>query len=135
MIYTNCGDVNFFEHGLLMSNEHSDTEIEVLYCMPYPDEEDKYQFAELTVDLRDPWLLEHRDEILSFAGMENSSPDVFQFAAAAIDYFGPENFGAASIYAYDWRNMTRKEILDILRMRNIAVDGNVEYFSSGVDEA
>lgn len=52
-MYRNYGDKNFFENGILVDTEHSDTAFPMLLCRPYPDEEDLYQFGEVEVDLDD----------------------------------------------------------------------------------
>lgn len=55
--FVNYGDVNFFELGILVDAEHSDTEFSVLYCRPYDDEEDLYFFADCEVDITDSWTI------------------------------------------------------------------------------
>lgn len=52
-MYRNYGDKDFFENGVLVDTEHSDTVFPMLLCRPYPDEEDLYQFGEVEVDLDD----------------------------------------------------------------------------------
>lgn len=52
-MYRNYGDRDFFEHGVLVDTEHSDTCFPMLLCRPYPDAEDLYQFGEVEVDLND----------------------------------------------------------------------------------
>ena len=44
-MYINYGDRNFFECGILVDAEHSDTEIKILYCRPLDDAEDLFLFA------------------------------------------------------------------------------------------
>ena len=48
--------------------------------------------------------------------------DPVAYAIALVDYYGPENFGAASCYAYEWSRMAKEEICDILKYRMIASD-------------
>ncbi|MCC8045822.1 MAG: hypothetical protein LIP12_10035 [Clostridiales bacterium] len=120
-MYKNFGDYHFFEHGRLVDDEHSDTEIKVLYCEPYPDVEDLYQFAELTVDITDSWI--NKKNVCDYASLDVDDLDPVQFALAAISYYGAENFGAMdSMVQYDWQHMSRENILDILKYRMIAND-------------
>lgn len=118
-MYVNYGDKNFFEHGILVDVEHSDTEFPVLYCMPYPDETDLFQFGDCLVDITDSWI-EKRD-VMNFIGMKETDFDPVQFAVGCIEYYGAENFGAMS-YAYDYSRMNRAKIEEILKYRLIAND-------------
>ena len=36
-MYRNYGDKNFFENGVLVDTDHSDTAFPMLLCRPYPD--------------------------------------------------------------------------------------------------
>lgn len=120
-MYVNYGDKHFFEHGRLVNTEHSDTEIQVIYCEPYPDLEDTYQFAELIIDITDSWI--DFAAVCAYAGLDTAHPDPVRYALAAIDYYGPAEFGALdSIVSYDWLHMNRQAILDILKYRMIAND-------------
>ncbi|MCC8044180.1 MAG: hypothetical protein LIP12_01610 [Clostridiales bacterium] len=120
-MYVNYGDYHFFQHGRLVDSEHSDTEISVIYCEPYPNLEATYLFAELTVDITDDWI--DKPAVCSYASLDVISPDPIQFALAAIDYYGPAEFGALdSMVTYDWQHMNRTAILDILKYRMIAHD-------------
>lgn len=118
-MYLNYGDVNFFEHGILVDTEHSDTEFPILYCMPYPDEEDLYQFGDCQVDITDSWI--DKQAILNYIGMKETEFDPVLFAIGCIEYYGAVNFGADS-YCYDWLHMQRKDIEEILKYRMIASD-------------
>ncbi|QHJ85062.1 MAG: hypothetical protein [Bacteriophage sp.] len=89
-MYVNYGDRNFFEYGVLVDGEHSDTVFSILYCMPYCDEEDKYLFADCIVDVDDNWI--GREEVMSFIGMTEEHFDPVQFAIGCIEYYGTENF-------------------------------------------
>ena len=107
-MYENYGDVNFFEHGILVDSEHTDTEYNMLRCEPYSDAEDLYQFAHLCVDVSDSWL--DRDAVMSYAGMEEFDP--LQFAIACTDYYPWDNFGASYYMVFrDWQRMNKKDIL------------------------
>lgn len=118
-MYVNYGDKDFFEHGILVDTEHSDTEFPVLYCVPYPDEEDLFQFGDCRVDITDTWI--QKQEVMEYARMKKEDFNPISFAISCIEYYGAENFGAES-YAYDWRHMRRSEIEKILKHRLIASD-------------
>lgn len=118
-MYINYGDVNFFERGMLVDSDHSDTEYSILYCMPYDDEEDLYQFADCTVDITDSWI--NKQKVMSFLGMDDTTFDPILYAIGCIDYYGADNFGADNL-TYDWARMHRAEIEDILKYRSIASD-------------
>lgn len=118
-MYVNYGDRNFFENGILVDTEHSNTEFPILYCVPYSDEEDLYQFGDCTVDITEPWI--DKPSVLKNIGMTEGNFDPVSYAIGCIDYYGAENFGAQS-YAYDWRRMTQAEIMEILKHRLIASD-------------
>lgn len=118
-MYINYGDKNFFEYGRLVDSEHSDTVLQVICCNPYPDEEDKYQFAECEVDINDMWI--DKEAVMSYIGMTEETFNPIQYAIGCIDYYGAENFGALS-YAYDWTNMKKADICEILKYRLIAND-------------
>jgi len=118
-MYKNIGDRNFFEHGILIDTERSDTEFPILYCQPYPDEEDRYQFGECIVDITDSWI--DKKEVMKFIGMLDADFDPAKFAIACLEYYGAENFGAES-YAYDWTRMSQVEINNILKHHLIAAD-------------
>lgn len=118
-MYVNYGDVNFFEHGILVDTEHSNTVFAILHCMPYPDEKDLFQFGDCRVDITDSWIKEQ--EVMDYIGMKRTAFDPVQFAIGCIEYYGAENFGASS-YAYDWCQMKRQDIKKILKYRMIAND-------------
>lgn len=122
-MYKNYGDKNFFEYGVLVDNDHSDTEIDIIRCLPYPepdeDGNDIYQFNEMTVDITDEWI--DRKAVMDFIGMTEDTFDPVQFAIGCTDWYSWDNFGLP--YAYDWQRMDRNSICDILRHRMIASDG------------
>lgn len=118
-MYINYGDKDFFEYGCLVDSEHSDTVFQILRCMPYPDEEDLYQFGDLEVDINDSWI--DRNAVMQYAGMKDATFDPIQFAIACTDYYGWDNFGAIN-YAYEWTQMNKAGICEILRNRLIASD-------------
>ena len=121
-MYVNYGDKDFFQCGILVDSDHSDSEFDILYCRPYDDSEDLYQFADCKVDLTDTWI--KKKEVMNFIGMKEepqNNEDRIRLAIGCIDYYGPENFGAIN-YAYDWARMTREDISSILKCRLIASD-------------
>ena len=115
-MYINYGDMDFFEHGLLVDSEHSDTEFMILYCMPFCDEEDKFFFANCTVDITDDWI--NKESVMAYCGMTEENFDPVQFAIACIEYYGAENFSSP----YNGYEFTRKEIEEMLKYYLIAND-------------
>lgn len=118
-MYTNYGDVNFFELGILVDAEHSDTEIKVLYCRPYDDAEDLYLFADCEVDTTDYWI--DKNAVMDYLGMTEETFDSIQFAIGCIDYYGVENFSSP----YNGYQFNREEIENQLKCYMIA-DDNLE---------
>ena len=120
-MYTNYGDRNFFEQGLLVDTEHSDTGFDMLFCEPYSDAEDLYQFGHIYVNIGDGWI--DRDQVMSYIGMDEADFDPVQYAIGCFRYYGPENFGAGSYgVSYDWTRCTSALILDELKDYLIAWD-------------
>lgn len=120
-MYKNYGDRNFFECGVLVDSDHSDTCFNMLWCRPYGDEDDLYQFAEISVSITDGWI--DKEAVLKFAGLQTVDSDPIAFAIACVDYYGLENFGADSNYQYDWQHVSKSEICNALKYRLIATDG------------
>lgn len=122
-MYKNYGDKNFFEYGLLVDSEHSDTVFDILYCRPYDDEEDLFQFARVQVDVDDTWI--KQEAVEAFCGAKKSE-DPIRYAIGCLEFYGPEEFGADS-YAcrYDWRRMDRKSIKEEIKGYLIAYDNLV----------
>lgn len=118
-MYVNYGDQDFFEHGILVDTEHSDIEFPILYCVPYPGEEDLYQFGDCMVDITDSWI--EKQIVMDYIDMKETEFDPVQFAIGCVEYYGAANFGAQS-YVYDWTRMRRTEIEEILKYRLIAYD-------------
>ena len=115
-MYINYGDKNFFEYGCLVDAEHNDTEIKILYCKPYDDEEDKFLFADCEVDTKDSWI--DRNAIMDFIGMNEDNFDVVQFAIGCIEYYGVENF-SSPYHGYQFK---KEEIKKSLKHYLIASD-------------
>lgn len=115
-MYINYGDVNFFEYGCLVDSEHSDTEIKILYCRPYDDEEDLYLFADCEVCIDDSWI--NRKDVMDFIGMTEETFDAVQFAIGCVEYYSVEDFTSS----YDDCRKTRKEIEEELKYYMIASD-------------
>ena len=118
-MYVNYGDRNFFEYGILVDTEHSDTVFSILYCRPYDGEEDRYLFAECEVDIEDSWI--DKAKVMAYIGMDGKNWDPVEYAIGCIEYYGAENFGGNN-YAYDFTNMDKSGICEILRHRLIASD-------------
>ena len=118
-MYQNYGDVNFFEYGVLIDDTHTDSEFDMLRCMPYSDEEDLFMFAPLHVDLNDGWM--EIEEVMDYAGIEEFDP--VEYAIACTDYYSWDNFISMGYYLpYDWQRMTRKEIIEELKSYDISFD-------------
>lgn len=120
--YTNFGDVNFFEYGCYVRSQNDDTTYDVIYCKPYDDEENLYQYAECYVDISDSWI--NKEEIMNFIGMEKmptKEVDCIHFAIGCIEYYGIDNFKDYNIPT----DMTKEEVLEELAKNNIYLD-NVE---------
>lgn len=115
-MYINYGDKNFFEYGVLVDAEHSDTEIKILYCRPYDDTEDQYFFADCAVDISEDWI--NKNIIMEFIGMNEENFDAIQFAIGCIEYYGAENFSSL----YNGYNFTAEEIKERLKYYLIAND-------------
>ena len=116
-MFLNYGDKSFFENGVLVDVEHSDSVFQILYCRPY-DEDDLYLFADCTVDINDDFINEK--EVTGFCGArKNINP--IGFAIGCIDYYGVENFSSP----YNGYQFSRKEIEEQLKHYLIASDNLV----------
>ena len=115
-MYINYGDKDFFELGTLVDSEHSDTEIKILYCRPYDDEENLYLFADCIVDIEDSWI--DKKSIMDFLGMTENTFDSIQYAIGCIEYYGVENFSDS----YNGYQFTMEEIKEQLKYYLIASD-------------
>ena len=115
-MYINYGDRDFFEYGILVDNDHSDTDIAVLYCRPYDDHEDLYLFADCRVAVDDSWI--NKNAVMEFFGMTEEDCSTCCLAIACIEYYGVENFSSP----YDGYKFTRKEIEEKLKWYTIASD-------------
>lgn len=109
-MFVNYGDRDFFEYGVLVDTEHSDTVFPMLLCRPYADEEALYQFAHVEVDISDEWI--DRPAVMACIGkMADERIDPVEYAIACADFYSWDNFGAASFGVYyDWRHMTRDQV-------------------------
>lgn len=115
-MYINHGDVNFFEYGVLVDAEHSDTEIKILYCRPFDDAEDKFFFADCAVDIDDEWI--NRQAVMDYIGMTEDNFNNIDFAVGCVEYYGAENFSSP----YEGYEFTRAEIESKLKYYLIAND-------------
>ena len=118
-MYRNFGDKNFFEYGVLVDNEHSDHEYQMLVCMPNPDLENIFMFANITVDIEDSWI--DQNIIEQYSG-KTKEEDPVEYAIACYEYYGAQNFGAYSNTAYDWQHADKELIKKELRNYQIAWD-------------
>lgn len=120
-MYKNYGDKNFFELGILVDAEHSDTEFPMLLCRPYGDEEDLFQFARVAVDIEDEWI--DRKAVMEYCGMTEETFDPIQFAIACTDMYSWDNFGALDYgVSYNWQRVDKETIRKELRSYLIVCD-------------
>ena len=122
-MYRNYGDKDFFEYGILADSDHSDTEIDLLVCRPYPDEEDLYEFAHIVIDVTDTWI--DMDAVCRCAGLTDAEAagDPVRFAIACYECYGAQEFGADSLnVTFDWRRADRELISKELKRYLIAHD-------------
>lgn len=115
-MFVNYGDKNFFEYGVLVDADHSDTEFPIVYCRPFDDEEDMFFFADCNVDIDDSWI--DREDVMEFIGMNSDEFDPIRFAIGCIEYYGAENFSSP----YDGYTFNREEIEEKLKNYWIATD-------------
>ena len=110
------GDRNFFEYGVLVDADHSDTEFPIVYCRPFDGEEDMFFFADCEVDIDDSWI--DREDVMEFIGMNSDEFYPIRFAIGCIEYYGAENFSSP----YDGYTFNREEIEEKLKNYWIATD-------------
>lgn len=109
-MYYNCGDVDFFEQGILIDMDASEgTEYRMLRCSPYSDQEDMFLFGELIVDISDDWI--DQKSVESFADCKKEE-DPVNYAIACTDYYSWDNFG-------EGRSLSRKEVKKELAARGV----------------
>lgn len=121
-MYKNYGDVDFFERGVLIDDNHTDSEFDMLRCEPYTDEEDLFMFAPLHVDVNDGWI--EIEDVLDYAGIINFDP--VEYAIACTDYYSWDNFMSIDYGAtYDWQRMTKHQIQDTLFHSDYDIDPEV----------
>lgn len=111
-VIQNLGDVNFLEYGALLINQE-DTSYNILYCVPYSDTDDLYQFTNCIVDISDSWI--KKQDVLSCLGMDEDTYNPEQFALGCIEYYGANNFG-------DVMDMNKEQILEILYSYDVKVE-------------
>ncbi len=122
-MYRNYGDRDFFENGVLVDTEHSDTVFPMLLCRPYPDEEDLYQFGEVEVDLDDfkesGWG--DRKVVMDYLGM---TEETYTIGAVRDRLHGILFLGQlrGSLLRDDWQRIDKRSICEILKHRLIASD-------------
>jgi len=120
-MYKNYGDVDFFQWGVLVDDEHEENVYEMLLCRPYDDKEDLYQFGHVTVDITDKWI--DKERVMLYIGMTNKTFDPIRYAIGCTDFYSWENFDIIDYsFEHDWTRCTRKEIENQLRKYIIATD-------------
>lgn len=115
-MFINFGDRNFFEYGILIDSEHSDTEFKILYCRPFDDAENLFYFADCEVNITENWL--DKKSIMEYIGMTEENFDAALFAVGCVEYYGAENFSSP----YDGYMFTAEEIKERLKYYLIAND-------------
>ena len=114
-MYKNFGDKNFFEYGILLDNDHSDTQFPILFCAPLCEEDENgnqlYHFADCYVDVDSEWF--DFDAIESCCGSWDSNESL---AIAALNYYGSNEFSDS------WGDtiFTAEEIVE--KLRNYHID-------------
>lgn len=117
MNYENYGDADFFQYGVLVAPDNgSEGCFHILYCRPYDDEEDLYQFADCYVDINADWI--DKKEVLQYIGAEKDEPSA-SYAVACIEYYGIDEFRDY----YTPVQLSRAEVEEELHQRNL------DYFS------
>lgn len=112
-MYKNYGDKNFFEHGVLVDTEHSDTVFDIIRCEPYCDTDDLYMCAAISVDTEDDWI--DRNRVMDFIGMTDETFDPVQFAIGCTEYYDWGNFGAYDFDPrYNYECMSKQDCLAVL---------------------
>ena len=71
-MFKNYGDRDFFEEGILIEQQ-SPSQFTLLRCNPIPDQENRYEFARLDVDLDDDWM--DKQALRDYAGLEPGVDD------------------------------------------------------------
>lgn len=116
-MYKNYGDKNFFEYGMLVDADTDRSEYWIIACLPYDDEEDRYLFGDCCVDITEPWI--DREKVMEYIGLSEETFDPVEFAIGCMSYYGWDNFGADRTFQYNWLNMTKARIKEILMYRDI----------------
>ncbi len=117
-MYKNYGDRDFFEYGVLIDSNHSDTEFNIIYCRPIDDKENCYIFAECNVNITDEWI--NKGDVMNFIGMNNENFNPEYFAIGCIEYYGVSLFSRA--YSCSEMYYTKEEIKDSLKHKIIDYD-------------
>lgn len=112
-LFESVGDVNFYEDGILIRQDPDNKDgFYIIRCMPHSDDEERFQFGELYVDVSDNWI--DKAAVASYGGLSGSTyPEAF--AILCTDFYSWSNFGAESMgRAYDWQNTDRETIQSVL---------------------
>ena len=121
-MYRNYGDVNFFEHGLLVAHDETKDKngFYILHCEPL-DYEDEYYFGDVYVDITDSWI--DKEAVMDFADITSleTEEDEIQYAIACYDYYGAMEFENRFEIS---GTRTRKEVENVLQYYIISDDVN-----------
>lgn len=120
-MYQNFGDRNFFDYGMLVDTNPDGSEYQILACLPFDEEKDRYLFGDCTVDISESWI--DRKAVMHYIGMTEDEFDPICYAIGCMAYYDWENFGANHYFSYDWRNMKKADICEILKHREIDSEG------------
>lgn len=117
--FRSVGDVNFFENGILIRKDPDcKTGYYIIRCMPLSDQENRFLFGELYVDISDDWI--DRADVIAAYGLDDSS-NTENFAIACTDYYPWPNFGVEYLSrSYNWTNASREEIQSVLEQYRAA---------------
>ena len=113
-MYKNYGDINFFEYGVLVEEEKKDEIYNVILCRPYFDDDNVFQYGQVTIDITENWL--DKNQIMDYIGITENNFNPIQFAIGCTEYYNLVNFG---LYKSDY---TKEEIKEDLRNYEISSD-------------
>ena len=111
-MYKNYGDVNFLEDGMLVERDDRKGCFNILFCYPYSDVENLYQFGQVYIDVNDSWI--NKKAVESYC-VSKAEDDEVQYAISCLGYYGPDTFGVESYSRHDWRYCNAEFIKNELR--------------------
>lgn len=106
--WENFGDINFFEYGVLVKKTDSAEVFRILYCLPHPEEENIFLFADCEVDITANWI--NRNAVMNYGGITAENYNAVYFAISCIGYYGVEEFKNLYIPLL----YTKEEVMEVL---------------------